>query len=200
MRCLRSDGNAEREILNRSGEVIAPFVAAPKQEYLLQLHTAPKQRAIVAIGGQQHVFFSHCTGYPDRDRLLAERNGIGSKPASALQCDCLSVKEAQEHHGPVKRNEQAGIGGEGRERPVYRAVWREVVAAAHLEARDDGELLVRPFTGHVLAPWSDRCLPPLIWCFRRDDAIPLLPHTGLAGSIRASQWWYMRVWQMVRLS
>src|ERR1700747_1339950 len=63
MRCLGTDGNAEREIMHRSGEVIAPFVAAPKQQDLLQLDTAPDERAIVAIGRQQHVFLPHSTGY-----------------------------------------------------------------------------------------------------------------------------------------
>ena len=79
--------------MDRSGEKIAPFVPAPKQQYLLKLDAAPKQRAIVAIGGQQHVFFPHRTGYPNRYRLLAERNGISPKPAGALQCDSLLVKK-----------------------------------------------------------------------------------------------------------
>src|SRR6516162_6424632 len=185
MRRVRSDGNAEREVLGGSGEVIAPLVAAPKQQYLLQLDTAPDQRAIVAIGGQQHVFFSHRTGYSDRDRFLAERNRIGSKPASALQCDCLSVKEAQEHHGPVKRNEQVGVGGEGRERPVYRAIWREVVSAAHLEARDNGEFLVRPFTGHVLAPGAIGASHGSFGVFAATMQYLCCRTAGLAGSIRA---------------
>ena len=62
---------------------------------------------------------------------------------SALQCDSLSVEQAQQHHGPIKRYKQLSIGGEGRERPVYRAIWREVIAAAHLEARDDGKFFAR---------------------------------------------------------
>src|SRR6516165_3994631 len=46
----------------------------------------------------------------------------------------------------------------------------------------------RVFFGcHVTLPasrsrsWSDQCLPRLIWCFRRDDAIPLLPHHRACG-------------------
>jgi len=84
--------------------------------------------------------------------LLAERNGISPKPAGALQCNSLLVKEAQQHHGPVERDEQVCIGGEGGERPGYRAVWREVVAMAHLKARDHGEALVYPSAGHALTP------------------------------------------------
>ena len=123
-----------------------------KQQDLLKLDAAPTQRAIVAIGGQQHVFFPHRTGYPNRYGLLAERNGISPKPAGALQCNSLLVKEAQQHHGPVERDEQVCIGGEGGERPGYRAVWREVVAMAHLKARDHGEALVYPSAGHALTP------------------------------------------------
>src|SRR6516165_2930261 len=43
------------------------------------------------------------------------------------------------------------------------------------------------FGCHVTLPasrsrsWSDQCLPRLIWCFRRDDAIPLLPHHRACG-------------------
>jgi hypothetical protein len=108
--------------VDRSGDAIAPFVPAPKQQYLLQFDTTPDKRAIVAIRGQQHVFFPHRTGDADRHRLLPKRNRIGPQPAGALQCDSLSVKKPQEHHGPIKPDEQLGIGGECRERPVYRAV------------------------------------------------------------------------------
>ena len=51
MRRLRSHGNAEREILDRSGELIAPLVSAPEQQNLLQLDATPDQRAIIPIGG-----------------------------------------------------------------------------------------------------------------------------------------------------
>ena len=52
----------------------------------------------------------------------------------------------------MKPDEQLGVGGERRERPVYRAVWREVVAMAHLKARDHREILVYPSAGHALTP------------------------------------------------
>ena len=154
MRRLRSHGNAEREILDRSGEVIAPLVPSPEQQNLLQLDATPDQRAIIPIGGQQDVFLPHCTGYADGNRLLAERNGISPQPAGALQCNSLSVKVAQQHHRSIERGEQACIGGERGERPVYRAVWREVVAVAHLKARDHREPTVCHLliTGHVIAP------------------------------------------------
>src|SRR6185437_7656436 len=152
MRRVRSHGNAGWKIVERTGGAIALFVPAPKQQNLFRLDAAPKQRAIVAIRGQQHVFFPHRTGYPDRYRLLAERNGISSKPAGALQCNSLLVKEPQQNHGPVKRDEHVGIGGEGGERPGYRAVWRKVTAMAHLKARNHGEILVYPSAGHALTP------------------------------------------------
>src|SRR5260370_18477105 len=154
------------------GETIAPFVPAPKQKDLFKLDAAPKQRAIVAIGGQQHVFCPHRTGYPNRYRLLAERNGISPKPAGALQCNSLLVKKAQQHHGPVERDEQVCIGGEGGERPGYRAVWREVVAMAHLKARDHGEILVYPSAGHALTPERLCLLWLFSWCLCRVDARP----------------------------
>jgi len=78
--------------VDRSGETIASFVPAPEQQDLFKLDAAPNQRAIVAIGGQQHVFFPHRTGYPNRYGLLAERNGISPKPAGALQCNSLFSK------------------------------------------------------------------------------------------------------------
>src|SRR5260370_15721240 len=117
------------------GETIAPFVPAPKQKDLFKLDAAPKQRAIVAIGGQQHVFFPHRTGCPNRYRLLAERNGISPKAAGALQCNSLPVKDAQQHHGPVARDEQIGLGGGGAERPGYRNILRKALAHATLTPR-----------------------------------------------------------------
>jgi hypothetical protein len=145
MRRLRSDGYTEREIMHWSRKVIATFVPAPKQQNLLQFDATPDQRAVVAVGGQQHVFFLHRTGYPDRDRLLAERNGVSAKPASALQCNSLSVKETQQHHGLIQPDKQLGIGGEGGEGAVYRAVWRKVIPSAHLKARYYGEFFACPF-------------------------------------------------------
>ena len=74
--------------------MIAPLVPSPEQQNLLKLDAAPDQRAIVPIGGQQDVFLPHRTGYADGYRFLAKRNGIGPKPAGALQCNSLSVKVA----------------------------------------------------------------------------------------------------------
>jgi hypothetical protein len=59
---------------------------------------------------------------------------------------------------PIKPNKQLGFGCEGWEWPVCRAVWREVIAAAHLKARDYGELFGCPFAGHALTPGA--ILPP----------------------------------------
>ena len=111
---------------------------------------APEQRGVVAIGGEQNVLVTHGAGDADRHRLLAERYGIGPEPAGALQRHGLQIEGARQHHRPIKPDEQAGIGGEGRELPIDRAVRREIAAAAHLEARDHRELLVWvPTFGHV---------------------------------------------------
>lgn len=78
--------------------------SSPPQNSRISSSLTPrqKQRAVIAIGGQQYVFIPHRAGYSDRYRLLAERNGIGSEPPSALQCNSLPVEQAQEHHRPVK--------------------------------------------------------------------------------------------------
>src|SRR5216684_1173929 len=147
---LRSDGNAEREILDRPGEAVAPLVAAPKQQDFLQLDPAPDQSGVVAIGGQQNVLVTHGAGRANRHRLLAKRCGIGSEPAGALQRHSFQVEGAHQHHRPVKPDEQAGVGGKGRELPIDRTVRGEIGAVAHLEARDHREVLVCvPTFGHV---------------------------------------------------
>ena len=63
VRGLRSDGNAEREILDWPREVIAALVAAPKQQDLLQLDPAPDQGGVVAIRGEQNVLVTHGAGH-----------------------------------------------------------------------------------------------------------------------------------------
>src|SRR5258707_9215943 len=142
VRGLRSDGNAEREIRDWPGEVIAALVAAPKQQDFLQLDPAPDQSGVVAIGGQQNVLVTHGAGRANRHRLLAKRCGIGSEPTGALQRHSFQVEGAHQHHRPVKPDEQPRIGGEGREPSMDRTVRREIAAVAHLEARDHRELLV----------------------------------------------------------
>jgi hypothetical protein len=99
-----------------------------------------------------------------------------------------SVKDARKDHRPVERDEQGGIGGECGERPVYRAVWRKVIAVAHLKACDHREPSVHHFlAGHVLAPGAI-CLPQLVIgadpgqykTMTRDGAWPLLHCGGFA--------------------
>ena len=71
--------------MRRARGQIAPLIAAPKQQDLLHLRSAPEQRAVVAVGGKEHVLHAHRTGDADRDALLAERDGIGPEPPRALQ-------------------------------------------------------------------------------------------------------------------
>ena len=90
---------------------------------------------------------AHGTGNADRHRFLAKRGGIGPKPTCALQCNSLQIEGAHQHHGAIKRDKQAGIGGEGRGWPVYRAIGREVVAVAITGRVSSGrQLLVMPRT------------------------------------------------------
>ena len=153
MRGLRSDGNAEREILDWPGKVIAALVAAPKQQDLLQLDPAPDQGGVVAIRGEQNVLVTHGAGHANRHRLLAKRCGIGSEPAGTLQRHSFQVEGAHQHHCPVKPDELPGIGGEGREPSMDRTIRREIVAVAHLESRDHREALICvPTFGHVTPP------------------------------------------------
>ena len=155
---LRSDRNAKWKILNWPGEAIAPLVAAPKQQDLFQFDPTPDQGGVVAIGREQNVLVTHGAGRANRHRLLAKRCGIGPESAGALQCHRLHIEGAHQHHRPIKPDEQAGIGGEGRELPIDRAVGGEIGAAAHLEARDHREPLVWvPSFGHV----TDSCLEEL---------------------------------------
>src|SRR5579862_4990232 len=71
-----------------------------------------------------------------------------------------------------KAQRVAGIGGKGGEGAVDRAVGREVIAVAHLEARDHGELLICSLAGHALTP-ERRCLPQrVMWRLRPRFAIP----------------------------
>ena len=124
-----------------------------------------------------------------------------------------SVKDAQQHHRPVERDEQVGIGGEGGERPVYRAVWREVIAVAHLKARDHREILVCHFlAGHALTPGA--ILPSSFYvvfvprhCKTRDNGFAVTARGRCCTAGRAftivettPRQWYIEVWHMVRLS
>ena len=91
---------------------------------------------------------AHRAGDADRDRLLAERHGICAEPAGALQRDRLQVEGARQHHRAIERNQKVRVGGKGGERPVDRAVRREIVAVSDLETRDYRKLVVRPVLGH----------------------------------------------------
>src|SRR5262245_33220513 len=144
LRRLRSHGDAIGKIVRRTRGQIAALIAAPKQQDLLHLRSAPEQRAVVAIGGQEHVLRAHRAGDADRDRLLAERDGIGPEPPRALQRDRLEIEGAREHHAAIKRQQGGDIRGKGRKRPQHAAVRGEVTAAVHLEAGNDG----KRFVGH----------------------------------------------------
>lgn len=96
--------------------MIAPFVAAPEQQDFFQLDPAPDQGGVVAIGGQQNVLLTHGTGHAHGNRFLTKRDSVGAEPAGALERDSLEVEGTDQHHCPIKRDEQTGIGGEGRER------------------------------------------------------------------------------------
>src|SRR5207249_2207508 len=92
VRGLRSDGDAEREILDWPGEVIAALIAAPKQQDLLQLDPAPDQGGVVAIRGEQNVLVTHGAGHANRHRLLAKRCSKGSEPAGTLPRHSFQVE------------------------------------------------------------------------------------------------------------
>src|SRR5262249_34402528 len=79
-----------------------------------------------------------------RNRLLAERNGVGPQPPGALQRDGLEIKGSRQHHAAIKREQDAGVGGKARERSKDRGVRCEIAAAVDLKACNDGE----PFAGH----------------------------------------------------
>ena len=77
---------------------------------------------------------------------MAERNGVGPEPPGTLQRDRLQIEGAREHYPAIQGDEQCGVGGKARQPALHRAVRREIAAAAHLEARNHGELFVRgPF-------------------------------------------------------
>jgi hypothetical protein len=71
----------------------------------------------------------------------------------SLPSTCFQVEGAHQHHRPIKPDEQPGIGGEGREPSMDRAVRGEIAAVAHLEARDHWELFVCAAAfGHAPTP------------------------------------------------
>lgn len=133
---------------------------------------APDQGGVVAIGGQQNVLLTHGTGHAHGNRFLTKRDSVGAEPAGALERDSLEVEGTDQHHCPIKRDEQTGIGGEGRELPVDRTVRREVVAVIHLEACDHRELFVcAPACGHATAPvgnsFDQQTRGVLVQCYRK---------------------------------
>jgi len=148
LRRLRSHGDAIGKIVRRARGQIAALIAAPKQQDLLHLRSAPEQRAVVAVGGKEHVLRAHRAGDADRDSLLAERDGIGAEPPRALQRDRLEVEGACEHHAAIECQQGGEIRGKGGKRPQHAAVRGKVTAAVHLEAGNDG----KRFVGH--RSWS----------------------------------------------
>src|SRR5260370_32355656 len=172
MRRLRSDRNAVRKIMRRSGRAIAALIPSPKQEDFLHPHAAPEQRAIVSVGRNNDVLLAHGAGDADRDRLLAERNSVGTQPSRALERDCLEIKCARQHHAAVERQEQMRIGGEYRQLPKHGPVCRQICAAAHLKPRNHRKLLVYGrFLGHARTPMA---LNPANWTYRygrADDSV-----------------------------
>src|SRR5205823_4912711 len=130
---LRSDGNAEWEIMRRPRGNIAALVATPIQENLFHFDSAPEQRAVVAIGWQEHVVLAHGTRDPDRDCFLAERYGIGAEPPSPLESHRFQVKAAGEHHGFIESGKQSAVGAEIGQPPRRYSVRPEIAPATHLE-------------------------------------------------------------------
>src|ERR1700730_1944373 len=144
VRRLGCDRDAVWKIVGGAGGKIAALIAAPEQQNFLHLGPPPQQRAVVPVGGKHDVLLPHGTGDADRNRLLAERNGVGAEPPRALQRDGFEIKGAGQHHAAIKGDEDAAVGGKARERSQDRAVRREIAAAAHLEPCNDGKL----FVGH----------------------------------------------------
>src|SRR5215467_3970423 len=181
VRRLGSDWDAIRKIVGGAGGQAAALIAAPEQQDLLHLRPAPQQRAVVAVGGKDNVLRTHGAGDADRNRLLAERNGVGPEPSCPLQRDGLEIKRSREHHAAIEGDEDAGVGGKARERSKDRAVRCEIAAAAYLEACNDGE----PFVGHgslslnfsvlLLASRRRECLRPAVatgFAIKLRDSVP----------------------------
>src|SRR5215510_6757801 len=176
VRRLGSDGDAIRKIVGGAGGQAAALIAAPKQQDLLHLRPAPQQRAVVAVGGKDDVLRTHGAGDADRNRLLAERNGVGPEPPRPLQRDGLEIKRSRQHHAAIEGDEDAGVGGKAWERSKDRAVRCEIAAAAYLEACNDGE----PFVGHGSLSLNFEC-----FCLHRGDGKARAPplQRGLRSSL-----------------
>jgi hypothetical protein len=102
VRRVAADGDADREILARPGEVAAALVAAPIEQQLQRRHAAPELRPMLAKARQQHILAAHGAGDADRHRLLTERGSVGAKTAGALERDCLGVESPGAHHAAIK--------------------------------------------------------------------------------------------------
>src|SRR5262249_51950564 len=150
-----------------------------KQQDLLHLRPAPQQRAVVAVGGKDNVLRTHGAGDADRNRLLAERNGVGPEPSCPLQRDGLEIKRSCQHHAAIKRDEDAGVGGKAGEGSKARAVGWEIVGAASLEACNDGE----PFVGQGSLSLN---FSLLLLASRRRKSLPPAVATGFAIKLRDS--------------
>src|SRR5262249_19733136 len=178
LRRLRSHRDAIRKIGRRARGQIAALIAAPKQQDLLHLRSAPEQRAVVAVGGKEHVLPAHRAGDADRDGLLAERDGIGAQPPRALQRDRLEIEGARENHAAIERQQGGEVRGKGRKRPQHAAVRGEVTAAVHLEAGNDG----KRFVGH--RSWSST----LVFALLRGERAVTVIAAGLPANLEAPRW------------
>ena len=149
---MSTDRHADREVLARAGEVVAPLVAAPIEEQLDRCHAPDELRTLLAERRDEHVLGPHGRTDPDRHGLLTERRGERSESSGALQRHRLGVEGTGHPHGPVQLDQRVGISSEVGELVARRAVGVDVGGAADDERCNVGRdrSAIFPLVGHTL--------------------------------------------------
>ena len=141
MRGMRRNGDADREIPARDGEIRTPLVASPIEKQLLQRDPAHELDAVFAVGHEKYVVFRHRAADAGLDRLLAQQGRESAELAGALQGDRLGVVGAHQHHPAVERDQRLRIAREFGQRLDHLAVRVEELRVVDFEFRDDGHWL-----------------------------------------------------------